>query len=119
MASSAACGLTAAARRALKRPEAASADGGCREIFQSGTGEPATGRNSYLGGSKYPIFMDSGPRSPSGYGFWGHSPQIFGTWTLWDRVVGDPRFRRFPGPLSFHWRLVGPIWGVMGAYFGV
>ena len=30
------------------------------------------------GGSKYPIFKDSGPKSHSGYRFWDQSPQNIG-----------------------------------------
>ena len=35
-------------------------------------------------GSKYSIFKDSGPKSHLGYGLWDQSPEIMGTWTLWE-----------------------------------
>ena len=31
-------------------------------------------------GSKYPIFMESGPKYHYEYGFWNQRPQILGTW---------------------------------------
>ena len=34
-------------------------------------------------GSKYPLFMVSGPKTHEGYGFWNQKPQTLAACTLW------------------------------------
>ena len=39
------------------------------------------------GKSKYPIFEVSGSKNHTLNGIWDQRPQIFGTWTLWERLL--------------------------------
>ena len=56
-----------------------------REVQEEGSPShktPAQMDGALPGGSKYPLFKVSGPKSHDGLGFWSDDPQTVGTWSL-------------------------------------